>query len=119
MALHQGEGGHIPLDAAHPPHHRQGADVHKLVNAEHTADNSPISDDHMAGHGDPIGNHDPIAQLTVVAQMGVSHKQVATAQAGLLVASGGAVDGDALSDGVVIAQHHLGGIAGVLEVLGL
>ena len=119
MALHHREWGHIPLDPAHAAHHRQGADVHKLMDAQHATDHGTVADHHMAGHSHPIGDHDPVTQFTVVAEMAVGHQQIAAAQARLLMACGGAVDGDALTDGVVIAEHHLGWIAGVFQILGL
>ena len=89
------------------------------MDAQDAADHSPIADHHMAGHRHPVGDHDPVTQFTVVTEMAVSHQQITVAQACLLMACGGAVDGDALTDGVVIAEHHLGGIAGVFQILGL
>ena len=61
VALHHREGGHIALDAAHATHHRQGADVHKLVDAEYTTDHGTVADHHVACHRHPIGDHNPIS----------------------------------------------------------
>ena len=90
----------------------------ELVNAQHAPNHGPIADHHVAGHGHPVGDHDPITEVAVVAQVAVGHQQVATADAGLLAIGRGPIDRHAFADAVVVANHHLGGGAVVLEVLG-
>ena len=89
------------------------------MDTEHPSNHGPIAHHHMTGHRHTIGDHDPITQFTVVTEMAIGHQQIATPQPGFLLIGGGPVDRDALSDGVVISQNHRGGIAGVLEILGL
>ena len=109
---------HITVDAAHATHHRHGADVDELVDAQDAADHRAITDHDMAGHGHTVSNHDPVAQVAVVAEVAVGHQQIAIADAGQLPLMGGAVDGHAFANGVVVANHHLGGGTVVFEVLG-
>ena len=111
-------GRHITVDAAHATHHRHRADVDELVDAQNAADHGAITDHDMAGHGHTVGNHNPISQVTVVAKVAIGHQQIAIADTGLLSLMGGAVDGHAFANGVVVANHHLGGGTVVFEVLG-
>ena len=55
----------------------------------------------MAGNRHAVGDHDAIAELAVVTDVGVGHQQVATADAGALAVP--CADDDAVVDTVAVA----------------
>ena len=93
--------------------------MNELVNAQATTNHGTIFNHHMARHLDGIGHDDVVGQLALVAEMAVGHQQIAITDAGDFTLVGAAVDRDALSDGVLITNHHLSRCSAVLEVLGL
>merc|ERR1712185_178342 len=118
MTFHQAVRGHITVHPGHAAHHGHTTDVDELMDAKAAADHRPVFDDHVTGHLDGIGHHDPVPQLAVVTEMAIGHQQVAVADPRHLPFIGGAVDRHALSEGVAITDHHLRQRTPVLEVLG-
>ena len=117
MAFDQAIGGNISVDAGHPAHHRHPTDVNKLVNAQTATDYCTVFDHHVARHLNGVGHHDVVAKIAVVAQMAISHQQVAVADAGHLTLFGSAVDRHAFPQGVSITDQHFGIGTAVLEIL--
>ena len=71
----------------------------------------------MAGHLNGIRHHDAVTKLTVVTQVAIGHQQVAIPNHRAFAFLGGAIDGDAFTNRVAVADHHLRRSTSVFEVL--
>src|SRR5262245_43912951 len=95
-------------------------DAHKLMHAAKRADYRPFFHDNVTGYGRAIDKHRPVADDGVVANMRVGHDQRVAAQASYPAAFDRApVDGDALSDNVMVADLQARLLASVTDVLRL
>jgi hypothetical protein len=67
VTLDHHEGRHIAVDATHASNHRQTANVNELMNPQYAANHGTITDHHMTGHRNPIGDDNPITEAAIVA----------------------------------------------------
>src|SRR2546430_9785358 len=94
------------------------ADVHELVHERRGAEDRPVADGDMAGELAGVGEHRVAADLAVVREVHVGHDPVVIAHARTAaIQRGAAVDGDALAEGVAVADLDRGVLAAVLLVL--
>src|SRR3954463_2014961 len=98
---------------------REPSDPGELVHSREPAEDHPVLDDDVAAERGAVREHAPVAELHVVRDMAVRHHQATIADPGHPAARRRAqVDGDELAELVAVADHNLGLLARVFQVLG-
>ena len=116
--MHRAIGRHVLRDHRAAGDESQPADAGELVHAGEAAEDDPVLDHHMSAERGAVGEHAVVAELDVVGDVAVRHHQAAVPDAGHTAAPRRAeVHGDEFAELVAVPDHHLGGLAGVLEVL--
>lgn len=117
-AVGEHEGGHVLAEFGATADHGEFADAAELVDGDVTAEDGVVFNEAMAGDGGEVGHDDVVTETGVVSDVGVGEEVVVGAEAGDAAILGGAMDGDALAEGVVVADFDAGEAAGPFEVLG-
>ena len=101
-------------------HEAVAADGGEVVHGHRPGKRGMVVDVDVSAQQRGVGDDDVIAQLAIVGDVAAGHEEVVVADAGdAVLLFGGAVDGDALADDVVVADDHLGVGAAVADVLRL
>ncbi len=93
------------------------ADLQELIDARVAAEHHPVSNFHMAGDADVVGENGMIPDDAVVRHVHIGHQQVVAANARVVAAHRCApVQGTAFANDVVVADLQPGLLAGELLV---
>ena len=117
VAVYDHEGAYVLDDLGHAAYHGTGADLHKLVDAAHSADDCMVFHCYMACHAGEGAHNDMVTEVAVVSHMGVSLEHIVGAYAGFAVFAGSSVDSHIFTDQVMIAENDGGVFAGKFQVL--
>jgi hypothetical protein len=94
------------------------ANAHKLVNGSKATNDGVIINGDVAGKGGAIGKYAIIAHYTIMGYVHIGHEEVMAAYLSFAKGFGSFIDGNALSDGGVIANGGKGILTTVFKVLG-
>ena len=119
VAVHDHVGRNVLHDLGATAHHGVHADAAELVHGHVAAQDGVIFHHDVPGEAGETGHDDVVAEKAVVRDVGVGEKQIVVADDGGGLGSGGAVDGHAFAENIVIADFEAGDAAFPFQVLGL
>ena len=112
--------GHVVPHAAQARHEAVRTHGGEMVDRHGAGKRRVVVDVDVPTEEHSVGQNDIVPEAAIVGHVGASHQEVVVAQRGDSVfLFGAAIDGDALADDVVVADHHLGVAARITDVLGL
>src|SRR5262245_18960916 len=94
------------------------SDSGKLMNSDEPADDYIVFNHDMTSQGGAVSDDIMIAQNTVMSDMAIHHQKVAIADPGYHSTAGRPrIDGNELSNGIVVADDKLAGFPFVFQIL--
>src|SRR5258708_10272152 len=94
------------------------SNAHEMMHRTQRADTGPVFDGDVSTESCGVGHDDVAADLAIVCDVSVGHDQVVIADLGEAPALyGAAIDGDELTNLVVVADFQAGRLAGVGQIL--
>ena len=94
------------------------SDSGKLMNSDEAADDHIVFNHDMTSQGGAVSDDIMIAQNTVMSDMAIHHQKVAIADPGYHSTAGRPrIDGNELSNGIVVADDKLAGLPFVFQIL--
>lgn len=112
------ERGDVLDDGPHGTNHGETANIAELMDRGASAHEHPVANGDVSGQKDAIGHDDVVAHGAIVGDMGIGHHEDVAAQLGGAAGFGSAMDGDAFTEGAVVAGDHIGWFAAKGQVLG-
>ena len=117
VSVRNDEGADVLHDFRHAADHGAFADLHKLMNPRHGADDRVVLDDAVTGDPGVAGDDDVISDAAIVRDMGIGLKHIVRTDARLAIFTRRTMNRTKFAELIAVANHDGAMLAFVFQIL--